>query len=582
MSPSAAIVDAQLLKQQQQANAANNTTTTTTTTPAAKARLLATIDNFPGLQALTARVRKDMQLLNYPARQWVRARAHPSTGERVVDVLVVGGGQCGLATTFGLMQEKVTNVLVLDENPAGQEGPWVTYARMVTLRTNKALTGPDLGVPSLTFQAFYEAKYGAPAWEALDKIPKEEWMAYLLWYREALQLPVRNSRRVELIEPEPCVGGFKVSVRATNTATSNDNGDTTAVCETIYARKVVLATGIQGGGEWHVPSLIRDALPASLYAHTSRDVDFAALRGKRVAILGGGASAFDNAQHALEAGVGEVVAYVRRAELPRVNPIRFMEFAGFLRHFSDLDDATKYVGIDHFMKFNQPPTNDTFCRAARFDNFTLRTGAPWERVVEEGGKIRIFTPNGRDEGLFDFAIVSTGLLTDARLRPELRAVADNIKTWGDVLERGEVVLPPGAARNTLIDSHPYLGPNFEFTPRDGGGNSGSDAVRGVFAYNYSALPSLGLSGSALSGMRAAMPKLISGITRQLFLDDKDAFVSGLLEYQTEEFLQRWPLEDSVRSALRAKLDGCCSGGGGGGVAGSVPPAAAGAAAVAAV
>lgn len=33
---------------------------------------------------------------------------------------------------------------------------------------------------------------------------------------------------------------------------------------------------------------------------------------------------------------------------------------------------------------------------------------------------------------------------------------------------------------------------------------------GLFAYNYSALPSLGLSGSALSGMKAAMPKLISG------------------------------------------------------------------------
>ena len=78
---------------------------------------------------------------------------------------------------------QVTNVLVLDENPEGLEGPWVTYARMVTLRTNKALTGPDLGVPSLTFQAFYEAKYGDLAWEPLDKIPKEEWMAYLIWYR---------------------------------------------------------------------------------------------------------------------------------------------------------------------------------------------------------------------------------------------------------------------------------------------------------------------------------------------------------------------------------------------------------------
>lgn len=38
---------------------------------------------------------------------------------------------------------QVTNVLILDENPEGLEGPWVTYARMVTLRTNKALTGVE-------------------------------------------------------------------------------------------------------------------------------------------------------------------------------------------------------------------------------------------------------------------------------------------------------------------------------------------------------------------------------------------------------------------------------------------------------
>jgi hypothetical protein len=40
-----------------------------------------------------------------------------------------------------------------------------------------------MGVPSLTFQSFYEAKYGKAGWAALDKIPKEEWMAYLMWYR---------------------------------------------------------------------------------------------------------------------------------------------------------------------------------------------------------------------------------------------------------------------------------------------------------------------------------------------------------------------------------------------------------------
>lgn len=57
----------------------------------------------------------------------------------------------------------------------GKEGPWVTYARMVTLRTPKHLTGLDYGMPSLTFQAYYEARFGAEAWARLDKIPRELW-----------------------------------------------------------------------------------------------------------------------------------------------------------------------------------------------------------------------------------------------------------------------------------------------------------------------------------------------------------------------------------------------------------------------
>lgn len=153
------------------------------------------------------------------------------------DVLIVGAGQCGLSTAFGLMRDRVSNVLCLDENEvstaagiavrlrhsigphprlvatcrylssthkptqAGQEGPWVTYARMVTLRTPKHLTGLDLGMPSLTFQSYYEARFGAAAWASLDKIPRHQWMAYLQWYRQVLGIPVRNGVRVDLLEP---------------------------------------------------------------------------------------------------------------------------------------------------------------------------------------------------------------------------------------------------------------------------------------------------------------------------------------------------------------------------------------------
>ena len=65
-------------------------------------------------------------------------------------------------------------------------------------------------------------------------------------------------------------------------------------------------------------------------------------------------------------------------------------------------------------------------------------------------QVRIISAKG-DEGLFDFLIVSTGLLTDARLRPELKAVADQIGTWADKFSP-----PAGQKRNQLIDDHPYL------------------------------------------------------------------------------------------------------------------------------
>src|SRR5262245_19553090 len=141
------------------------------------------------LARLAERVQRELQWLDYPTRDWVRPR-RTASGGHVYDVVVVGGGQGGLATGFGLMRERVRNVLVVDENPLDRAGPWLTFARMVTLRTPKHLTGPDLGVASLTFRAWFEAQHGAEAWKQLGLVPKEQWADYLCWYREILGLPV--------------------------------------------------------------------------------------------------------------------------------------------------------------------------------------------------------------------------------------------------------------------------------------------------------------------------------------------------------------------------------------------------------
>lgn len=467
------------------------------------------------IEALNERVKTDLSYLAFGGASWVRPMEH--TEGHVYDVVVVGGGQSGLGIAFGLLRERVSNLLVIDENPEGLEGPWETYARMVTLRTPKHLTSIDLGVPALTFRAWWEAQAGPEGWEAIGKIPRGDWMRYLRWYREVLKLPVVNETRLKLVEPV-AEGLYRLHLKGPG-----------APAERLLARKVVLATGIQGGGEWHVPSMIAEHVPRRLYAHTSEPIDFGSLKGKRIAVLGGGASAFDNANFALSEGVAEAHVFVRRKEMPRINPIRQMEGSGMIERFGALSDADKYKVIAHFFKHNQPPTNDTYERAAAWPGFRLHLGAPWLGAKTDGERAIVTTPQG--DFAFDFLVVSTGLITDPALRPELRLVERHIARWADRYRA-----PEGVA-NPLMDAHPYLTPGFAFVGRD---EEGEKRLRGLFSFTYSALVSNGVSASALSGMRFAIPRLASAVADQLFLDDREAILERYFTYDEPEFVADRP------------------------------------------
>lgn len=464
------------------------------------------------LEALNEQVIRDLSYLGFGAAGWVKPRKSPEG--HIYDVVVVGGGQSGLGAAFGLLRERISNIAVIDENPQGLEGPWETYARMITLRTPKMLTSIDGGIPSLTFRAWWEAQFGSEAWDELGKIPRGAWMAYLCWFRSVLKLPVMNQIKLTLIEPEE--GYHRLHIEGPG-----------APGPTLLARKVVLATGIQGGGEWHIPPFITKNLPRRLYAHTSEAFDFGALKRKRIAILGGGASAFDNANHALGEGAAEAHIFVRRDKLPSINPIRQMEGSGLIERFHTLNDKEKYQVISHFFGHNQPPTNDTFERTNAWPGFKLHLGAPWLKVEEAGEGVIVTTPEGQFP--FDFLIISTGLLTDFSLRPELRLLDGHIARWSDFR-------PPGEEGHPLIDLHPYLSPGFAMTPRD---EEGKKKLYGLFVFNYSALASNGLSASAISGTRPALPKLVSAVADQLFTDDKEEILSQYFSFSEPEFVGRW-------------------------------------------
>lgn len=465
----------------------------------------------PELDALSRRVKRDLELLDYPRRPWVVPR-RTSRGAPVYDVLIVGAGQSGLTAAFGLARERVGNLLVLDKNPLDRAGPWLNFARMRTLRTPKYLTGPDLGIPSLTPRAYYEAQFGEGSWEKLGLIPKELWASYLSWFRRTLEIPV---------EPETTVGALEYDSRERcfQVPCAGPAGE-----RLLFARRVVLATGIDGSGEWRIPRQVTEALPRQLYAHTRDDIDFEALRGKRVAVLGAGASGFDNAATALDHGAREVHLLFRRQKLVNVNPYRWAEFVGFLKHAADLPDADKWRFILQILRMGQLPPADTLARAQQHRDFHLHAGSGWKSLSPQDDKVEIVTESG--SVTVDFVIVATGFVTDLSTRAELARFEPEIARWADRYT------PPSVEQHEDLARHPYLGSSFQFTEKTPGR---APYLQHLYNYTFGGLLSMGFGGASISGLKYSAQRLVSGITGSLFLEDRASHFDSLCAFAETEF-----------------------------------------------
>lgn len=445
------------------------------------------------LDALTRRVRHDLEILSYPKDDWVLPRRHPQ-GHHVYDVVIVGGGQCGMATAFALARDHVTNVLILDRAPKGGEGPWATYSRMWTLRSPKHVTGPDLGIPSLAPRSWFEAVFGEAGWDALDKWPRVAWQDYLDWYRDALQLPIRNDARVDAIESD---GDF---IRLTC------NGGASVV----VARKVVLATGIEGMGDWNIPAVVSESLPRSDWTLCTDDVDSLAWKGQRIAVVGAGATGWDRAADLLELGAKSVDMYMRRRELPKSNAFRYLEKAGFLRHYASMTDAEKWRWMHSIFSLGQTPTQDGVDRCCYFDSFTIHPGAEWERIRRTSSGIEITATDGSVLE-FDHLFIGAGFSMNPINRPELKPFAGVIATWADKYT------PPAGYESAWMASYPYLDDYLRFVEKVPGT---APILQSIYCFNYGATVSNAHSGGSLSGLRYGIEPMIHGITYALWREDE--------------------------------------------------------------
>ncbi|WP_213765524.1 SidA/IucD/PvdA family monooxygenase [Caballeronia sp. dw_19] len=448
------------------------------------------------LSHLNARVSEELRLLGSEPENWIPDVAHADH-----DVLIVGGGQSGVAIAFALRRAGVRRTSVIESQRPARTGSWRAKARMLNLRTAKANLGPDLGIPSLTFQAWYEATAGRLAYDELARIPTTAWADYLDWLREITEVDVRHGTRLVRIERD----GQRLRVHL-----ERDGQPVTETC-----RRIVLATGIAGSGEPFVPPVLAK-LPAHTIAHTDDPIDFAALRGRTVAIVGAASAAFDAAGTALEAGAKNVHLFCRAARLAPSSNMATLNYPGAQENFYHLPDAVRWKLAWHFRERSPGPTPEVVARATRFDNFHLHLGSTDLSAQWRDDAVEILTQGATVRA--DKVVAGTGYRTDVSLRQELAAILPLIALWRDRYP----ALADEQDRPTALS--PYLGPGYQFLERTPGAEPW---VRQIYCFNFAAIASFGRHVGDVGSIRAGVPRLVRHIVRDLFLGDIDQHVQRL-------------------------------------------------------
>lgn len=451
---------------------------------------------------------KQLEQLNADAQRSLRwsvaepANWVPDTGSDH-DVVIIGGGQSGLAIAYGLRRKGINRLAVLDSAAPGQAGVWITTARMKLLRTQKAILGPEQGNPALGFRAWFETQYGAEAFDALIRIRRTDWADYLAWFQQVARVNVEYHSQVQRIEPlENGLLRLHLTV----------NGE----AQTRTTRKVVLATGFLGGGNANLPGFLHD-LPKSLWAHTSEAIDFARLQGKRVGILGAGPSAFDAAAVALEAGAEAVHLFSRRSFInypsPPAAPVAGARptgkfYPGASENFYLLPDQARWQHQLLLHKDGPSTPLDSIHRATAFEQFHIHLETPLEGIRHAEQSLQVELPSG-DRLQLDYLIAGTGFKVDLHALPELSGIAEQIALWPDRYA------PQAGEANPAAEAYPYLGHAFEFTEKHPGS---APYLANIHCYNSAASLSSGKYLGDVPSM-IELPRLLSGISRSLFITD---------------------------------------------------------------
>ncbi len=210
-----------------------------------------------------------------------------------VDVLVLGGGPAGLATSQQLSQQRVPHRVLERGDDVGYT--WANLYDSLTLHTGKHMSGlPDMPLPR-----------SAPLF-----VPREEFLHYLRRYARAFDLPVDTGRDVERM------------TRTDGTWTVSTSSGVLA------ARVVVVATGIVANPKTpHFPGQDRFAGRIAHSVAYRRPDGYA---GRRVLVVGVGNSGAEIASEIARAGSKVTIAVRSGANVVPLTfaglPIQYVAF----------------------------------------------------------------------------------------------------------------------------------------------------------------------------------------------------------------------------------------------------------------
>lgn len=402
----------------------------------------------------------------YSQQSWVLP-AVTNGGKKIHDVVIVGGGQSGLTLTYNLRLRGIRRVVVVDSQQADKSGPWSSFARMPQLRSPKALRGPECSNPLLSFKAWFCSKYSRAEYEEFDFVPLEHWREYLSWYRRVLGIDTVNDTAITDIEWDPAEECFVLT------------GEGEGQVRHFHGRKICLATGMTAAGRWAPPEDLVAPLPRESFHCAWEQISWQELAGKDVAVIGAGASGFDNASWSVDAGCRSVTVF-GRSRFPeediyldlwrgRDDSGVFSEEIGcppadilepLLAHNAAIDDRGRMALIGALFKHGRCPVSPEYLsRVGNLDRMTVLDARPVDELdyVDSAQRIRLRAQGETFE--FDRVIFATAAETSLACRPELARFSDRILTWGEVTG-------PEDGLVSGLEGYPKLSPHFQLQPRD--------------------------------------------------------------------------------------------------------------------